>query len=81
MDELLRSKAQCDVNNYMTVLYIFGTTDKNPIVRGKSQKAKVISVYRKSYSGSAEKKRGYKQCDPSLICTCLLSLCIAVIIL
>jgi hypothetical protein len=57
MDELLRCKAQCDVNNYTTVLYILGTTHKNPIVRGKSQKGKVISVYRKSYSGSA-KKRG-----------------------
>jgi len=31
MDEQLRSKAQCDVNNYTTVLYILGTADKNPI--------------------------------------------------
>jgi len=38
MDEQLRCKAQCDVNNYTTVLYILGTVDKNPIVRGKVKK-------------------------------------------
>lgn len=43
----------------------------------RKSKSKVIPVYRKSHRRSAKKKReGYKQYDPSLICTCLLSLCL-----
>lgn len=58
MDEQLRSKAQCDVNNYTTVLYILETADKNPIVREESQKSKGNSSLPQTLQWQRLQKRG-----------------------
>lgn len=56
MDEQLRSKAQCDVNNYTTVLCILGLLIKIRLYEGKS-KSKVNSSTAKVTVAALKKKK------------------------